>query len=160
MGDSMKFALLAATALIASSFSPIALPALVGEAAALPSPNVLLCTDNNLLGPSQNGHFWGNPYILPVRNIVSGTLDGPTSIPGGGTRYVGLEAISLQAVIQRCPVMNRAGHPTGEYQDVQLTAAHHTTFVIECEHTSGESVPPPYVDCQISHLTGSSGDDR
>ena len=156
----MKRALLVATALIASSFTPIALPVMVSAVVAQASPNVLLCTDTSLLGPSANGHLWGAPYILPTHNVVSGSLDAPTPISGGGERYFGTEAISLQAVIQRCPVINRSGQPTGQYQDVELKAAHHTTFVIECDHTPPETVPPPYLDCHISHLAGGSGEDR
>lgn len=156
----MKCAALAAAALIASSFTPIALPTLVGTAAATPTPDVALCTDNSLLGPAQNGHFWGHPYILPIRNVVTGTLGEPIPMLGGGEAYSGMMAVSLQAVIQRCPVMNAAGHPTGEYQDVELTAAHHTTFQLNCTHTGASTVPPPYLDCEIAHLTGSSGDDR
>ena len=156
----MKLELLAATAIIASSFTPIAFPILVSEAVALPSPSVLRCTDASLLGPSGNGHFWGNPYILPVHNLVSGTVGEPTSILGGGERYSGTAAVSLRAVIQRCPVMNKSGHPTGQYQDVELTAAHHTTFAIECDHTTAESVPPPYLTCQLVPPAGGSPDDR
>jgi hypothetical protein len=156
----MKRTCLAATALIASSFTPIALPFAVGVAVAQPTPNVLLCTDTSLLGPGQSGRYWGNPYLLPTQNIVSGTLNAPIPILGGGEHYSGTEAISLQAVVQRCPVMNAAGHPTGQYQDVELTAAHRTTFALECDHTPSTSVPPPYLDCQISHLAGGSPDDR
>jgi len=156
----MKLELLAASALIASSFSPLALPILVGEAAALPTPNPILCTDTSLLGPPESGRYWGNPYLLPASNIVSGTLDAPQRDGAGVEHYLGVMAISLQAVVQRCPVMNRSGHPTGQFQDVPLTAAHHTTFALECSHTPPEAVPPPYLDCQVSHLTGGSPDDR
>lgn len=154
----MTRAFLAATALIASSFTPIAFPNLVSRADALPTPNVLLCNDTSLLGPSGSGHFWGNPYILPAHNIVSGTLGGSIPILGGGERYTGTQAISLQAVIQRCPVMNRSGNPTGKYQDVERSAVHHTTFLLECEHTPSMTVP--YMDCRISLLPGGSPDDR
>ena len=44
----MNVARLAAMAIIASSFSPIALPGMVNKAAAQSTPNVLLCTDNDL----------------------------------------------------------------------------------------------------------------
>lgn len=159
-GGTMNVARLAAMAIIASSFSPIALPGTVSKAAAEVSPNVLLCTDNNLLGPSQNSHFWGNPYILPANNVVSGTLGVPVRDGSGVDHYSGTAVVSLHAVIQRCPVMNRAGRPTGEYQDVELTAAHRTTFEVECQHTPPATVPPPYLDCQISHPVGQSGDDR
>jgi hypothetical protein len=156
----MNRALLAATVLIASGFTPIAPPVLVGAAAASPSPNVLLCTDTSLLGPSGNGHFWGSPYILPARNIVTGTLGAPTRDGAGVDHYSGTAAVSLQAVIQRCPVVNRSGQPTGKYQDVEIIAAHHTTFGLECEHTPPDSVPPPYLSCHLEAPTGGSGEDR
>ena len=154
----MTRALLAATALIASTFTPMALPVMVEVAVASPAANVLLCTDTDLLGPPANGHFWGNPYILPTHNAVTGSLGAPSRDGAGADHYLGTEAIDLQAVVQRCPVMNRSGHPTGQYQDVVLTAAHHTTFDLECEHTPEMTIP--YLDCQISHPVGGSGDDR
>jgi hypothetical protein len=156
----MKRAFLAATALVASSFTPISLPTLVGEAAASPTPSVALCNDSSLLGSSSSGHFWGNPYILPAHNAVGGTLGEPTPMSGGGERYSGNLVIRLQAVIQRCPVLNRSGQPTGKYQDVQLTAEHQTTFGLECDHVPPETVPPPYLTCHVEQSTGGSPDDR
>ena len=154
MGDFMKLALLAATALIASSFTPIAVPALVSGAAALPAPNVLLCTDSSLLGPSRSGHFWGSPYILPVDNTVTTTFDGPFS--SEGTEYfIVTETTTTNPIIQRCRVFNWSGHVTGKYQDIEVAPAGTVTRVYNCQETT--TPDPGYVECPGA---GSSGDTR
>lgn len=152
----MQRAILAITALLASSFTPIALPVLVTEAAAeLPSPNVLLCNDAKALGPSQNGHFWGTPILLlPVNQTV--TFDGPFS--SGETAYFIATIATTEPIFQRCPVLNGPAKRTGKYQDVEAAPAGTILSVFNCqpEVTSAGS-ELGYVDCDFP---GGSPDDR
>ena len=150
----MKRAILAAAALMSSSFTPIALPVLVTEAAAeLPSPNVLLCTDNSLLGPSQNRHFWGTAFLLPV-NFTT-TFEGPFS--SGDTEYFIATTKTTKPVIQRCPVLNAEGKRTGKHQDIVVAPADTVVEVFNCQHQlTAAGIAWGYVECP----TGGSPDDR
>ena len=149
----MKRAFVAVIALVASSFTPIALPPLVSRAAALPSPNVVLCTDISSLGPAQNGHYWGSPFILPVDITVRTTFQGPFS--SGGTEYfIATTTTTTNPIIQRCRVLNGSGRATGKHQDIEVAPADIDVDVYNCQLTATPA--PGYVECP----SGGSRDDR
>lgn len=149
---------LAATALIVASFTPIAPPNLVSGAAAL--PNVLLCTNNSLLGPSQNGHFWGNPNILPTKTVTVTTFAGPFG-SGATAHFIATSRISREPIIQRCPVMNGSSQPTGKYQDVQLAPGGESIRIANCQMTlTSAGAALGYHQCDALDLFGGSPDDR
>ena len=128
----MKRALLAIAALITSSFTPVAPPGMVGEAVAIPAPNVLLCNDTSLLGSSRSGQFWGNPYLLPVNITVTTEFEGPFG--SGDTQYFVATSTTVTGPIrQRCPVMNWGGKSTGKYQDVELAPAGTEVETYQCQ---------------------------
>lgn len=154
----MKRALLSATALIASSFTPVASGDLVSRAsAALPTPNVLLCTDTKALGSENNGHFWGTPYILPVNHTDTFTFAGPYS-GDAGEYFVVTQTTVTQAVFQRCRVMNWNSRETGKYQDVEVAQPETVISVYNCQSPLTEAgAVLGYVACPG---IGSSGDTR
>jgi hypothetical protein len=151
----MKRAFLAATALIATSFTPIGPTSLFNAAAELPSPNVLLCTDTKSLGPSQNGHFWGTPLLLlPVNSTVE--FDGPFS--SGDTEYFVATVTTTEPLFQRCLVINRSGHRTGKYQDIEVAPAGAIISVFNCQpEPTDAGIELGYVNCDAP---GGSPDDR
>jgi hypothetical protein len=156
----MKTAVWVASALIVSSFSPVALPNLVGTATAQTSTNVLLCTNSRLLGGSQSGQFWGTPFLLPFNVTMTTTFTGPFG-SGDTEHYIGTRTIRNAPLIQRCPVMNAAGRSTGKHQDVQLSGPSTLTDEFRCQPqvtTAGLNLG--YVYCNFPDGAGSSGDDR
>jgi hypothetical protein len=151
-------ALLAATAVIASSFTPIAIPALVTPAAAVPSPNNSLCTDTRLLGPWQNGHHWAAYVLSGGETVERTTFEGPFSSEAG-LYYVATTVTYTRAVIQRCRVLNKANNDTNKYQDVEVVPAIDisSSNPFDCQTPltdAGRALG--YVECP----TGGSPDDR
>ena len=154
----MKGTFFAATALIVTSFTPAAPLATVSGAASL--PNVLLCTDDRLLGSSQSGQFWGNPIILPTKTVTVTTFAGPVG-SGDTEHFVATSKISREPILQRCPVMNGSSQPTGKYQDVQLAPGGEEIRTAECQMTlTTAGVALGYRLCNALDLFGGSPDDR
>jgi hypothetical protein len=152
-------ALLAATAVIASSFTPIAIPALVTPAAAVPSPNNSLCTDTRLLGPWQNGHHWAAYILSGGETAYRTTFEGPYSNEAG-TYWYATTVTYTRAVIQRCAVLNRANNDTNKYQDVEavprIEISSDSYYCQEPGELTNAGQALGYVECPA----GGSPDDR
>jgi hypothetical protein len=156
----MKRAILAATALIASSFTPIAVPALVSEAAALGAPDTSLCTDTSLLGPSKNGNHWGAEFLPFQRSQSEITFGEPFTIDGN-IYHIAYVTITTPAITQRCIVLNSQNHPIlPKYQDVEYAPSESETLSQQCLDDSNPFVGFEWPYCSDVVWGGSSGDTR
>lgn len=118
----MKTRILAATALIISGFTPVALPMMVSAASAQDASQ---CTDTSILGPARNRHSFGTPVIISDGEPTVDT-SAPNRSGSSGNVFVTVTT-TTPPLVQRCVVVNSQGNLTDKYYDVTISEGSETT---------------------------------